>query len=520
VSVVLTLAACGGDNLVLPSAGEPSLIEVVSGNLQVDTVGRQLPLPLVVRVTDPEGREVEGVEVVFVAPAGSLAPDDTVPTGPDGTASVQYTLPTASGQQTIEVRAKPVVPTPSLTTTFTAVAEPENAVALVPGRGDKQQAEVQTTLAESLSVRAVDRFGNGVAGVEVTWSAADGTVSPESSVTEADGRATTQLTLGRTPGIDTTFAAVSGLEGSPVPFEATATAPPSPQLVLVTQPSSSAPAGEPFEQQPVLQLQTATGAPLQQSGIAVTVQIADGGGTVGGTIRVRSNDQGRVAFTNLSIRGEPGQRTLLFAAADFTPATSQPIQVTVGPPSLTRSSASVENGTAGAETTVSIHLEDEFGTVVEDAAGSLRVRVEGPNSGDAAIREAGNGDYVAVYTPTVTGTDRIVVQLNGDAIEDSPLESSVSPGAPAASRTTAVVTREGGFFYEITILVTARDAHGNLIGRGGERVQVQLEGAEGSREARDNGDGTYSDQFVILLANPSIVITLNGEPISGSPYRP
>ncbi len=518
--VLLGLSACGGDNLVLPRAGEPSLIEVVSGNDQVDTVGRALPAPLVVEVTDPEGRAVEGVEVVFLAPAGALAPNDTVYTGPDGRAAVQYTLPTVSGQQTIEVRAKPVVPSPSLTTTFSAVAQPEPAVTLLAASGTKHEAEVLTALPESLAVSAVDRFGNGVAGVEVTWSASGGVVSPEVVVTGADGRAATQRTLGARPGVYRTSAEVPNLEGSPILFEATGTAPPSPQLVLVTEPSSSVQAGQAFEQQPVLQLQTAVGAPLAQAGVAVTVQIAEGDGSLGGKTTVRSDAEGRVAYSDLSIRGGPGERTLLFAAADFTPATSQKIEVRVGPPSRTRSSASVGTGTAGEQTTVSIHLEDEFGSEVEGAVGTLRVRVEGANSTEASVREVGNGDYSASYIPTVAGDDRITIELNGSAIDGSPLVSTVAPGPAAASRTNAQVRREGSFFYEIIILVTVRDAHGNSVGRGGDRVQVQLEGAGGSRDARDNGDGTYSDQFIILMANPSIVITLNGEQISGSPYRP
>ncbi len=512
---LLALPACGGD-LVLPSAGEPSLIEVVDGNNQVDTVGRPLPVPLVVRVTDPEGRPVEAVEVVFVVPeGGALAPNDTVFTGPDGLAEVLYTLPTASGQQTIQASARPVVPTPSLTTTFSVTAEPEQAVTLMLLAGDSLEAEVQTALPESLAVRALDRFGNGVPGVSISWSASEGSVSPEVVITGADGRAAAQRTLGSRPGVYRTSAEAPGLEGSPVVFEATGNAPPSPQVVLVTEPSATVRAGVAFEQQPVLQLQDAMGAPLAQADVPVTVQIAEGGGSLGGSTTVRSNAEGRVIFTDLQINGRPGERTLLFAAVNFTPATSDEITVRVGPAAAGQSSASVDNGTAGEATRISIRLEDEFGTGVEGAADQIRVTVEGPNQGTVTVSDLGDGAYSASYTPIIAGTDRITVEVNGSALRESPLTSQVAPGPSNASTTTAFFARQAIFF--LVVDVTVRDAQGNLVRRGGDNVQVRFNGGP-PQALDDNGDGTYSKSFGAGLGSITAVVLLNGVPIAGSPF--
>ncbi|MBA3443753.1 MAG: hypothetical protein H0T58_02715 [Gemmatimonadales bacterium] len=521
VPLLLVLAACGGDELLLPSSGQAARIAAVGGNGQTGIVGQPLRDSLVVKVTDLEDRPVDNVEVTFVAPPGAtLTPNDTVVTGPDGQAAVHYTLATASGEQTIEARATPVVPSLSLITTFSASAEPEAAVQLVAAGGNLQVGEVLTVLPESLSVTAVDRFGNGVAGIEVIWEVADGQVTPDTVVTGPDGRAAVQRALGARPGIYRTSAAAAALEGSPVLFEATGVPLPSPQLVLVTQASSSVAAGVPFERQPELQLQDAVGAPLARANVAVTVQIAEGGGSLGGTTTVRSNAEGRVSFTDLAIRGRPGERTLLFAASEFTAATSDVIEVNPGPPSASQSSASVGNGTAGTATTVSIRLKDQFGTELEGAAEEITVSVEGANSGDITVRELGGGSYSATYTPTVTGADQITVEVNGTELPSSPFVSQVAPGPASAATTTAQITRAGAFFIEINILVTTRDGEGNLLRRGGELVQIGIEGVEGVREARDNGDGTYSDAFVIVLTNPSLVITLNGQEISGSPYRP
>ena len=522
LSVLLALGACGGDDLLLPSSGQPATITILDGNDQTGTVGQALPESLIVLVTDPEERPVPDVEVTFTAPEGAaLTPNDTVVTGADGRAAVYYTLATASGVQTVMASARPVVPSTSLTTTFSATAQPEAAVELLTVGGDEQEGETQVALPESLAVKVVDRFGNGVGGIEVVWSASDGAVSPETVASGADGRAATQRILGARPGIYRTSATVAGLQGSPVTFEATGIAPPSPQLVLVTEPSTSAAAGIPLERQPVLQLQDAVGAPLAQADVAVSVQISDGAGSLGGTTTVRSNAEGRVSFTNLSIRGGPGDRTLLFAAADFTPVTSGEIDVNPGPPAPGRSSASVPNGTAGADVTVTIRLEDEFGTEIEDAADAIRVRIEGPNAAaEVTVRDRGDGAYSGVYTPIIAGTDRVTVEVNGTPVGDSPFDSQVRPGPAAPSTTTADVLKVGAFFYQITVVVTTRDVHGNLRGQGGERVQIQVNGGGALRDAQDLGDGTYRDQFVTIAAGPTLVILLNGDAISGSPFTP
>jgi hypothetical protein len=512
---LLALQGCGGD-LLLPSSGEPSLIKILRGDLQRDTVGRPLPDSLVVEVLDPEGRQVEGVEVVFVAPAGStLAPNDTVFTGPDGRAAILYTLPTASGPQSIEARATPVTPTTSLTTTFNAVAEPEQATTLLKVAGDSLVAEVQTALPESLVVRAVDRFGNGVAGVNVSWSASEGSVSAEVVTTGADGRAAVQRTLGGRPGAYQTVAEAPELEGSPIVFEATGIAPPTPQLVLVTQPSENARAGLEFERQPVVQLQTPSGAPFAQADVAVTAQIVEGGGSLGGTTTQRSDADGRVRFTDLSIRGQPGTRTLLFAAPDFSPATSGEIDVGVGLPAAERTTASVGNGTAGQPTTVSIRLRDEFGTDVEQAADAIRVSIGGANSGTADVTDTGDGSYTATYTPRMVGTDEISIEVRGAAIPSSPLSSSVSPGPSSPARTTASFARNSLIFLSVGVVV--RDDQGNLVGRGGDDVRLQF-GDGPPIPLTDEGDGSYTGNFAAGFSTQIVTVYLNGVPIAGSPF--
>jgi hypothetical protein len=356
--------------------------------------------------------------------------------------------------------------------------------------------------------------------VEVSWEADGGSVSADLVATGADGRSAVQRILGDRPGSYGTSAAASGLDGSPVSFSATAVAAPSPALVLVTQPSSTASAGVPFAQQPEIQLQDPSGAPLNQADVRVTVGILNGAGSLSGGTSVRSDASGRVRFADLSIRGEPGTRTLIFAAEGFSPTTSTSIVVAPGPPSSGRSSATVPDGTAGAATSISIRLEDEFGTAVGGAAGSITVAVSGANAlGNLPVTDQGDGAYSASYTPTHTGTDVVDVLVSGSRVNASPFTSSVAPGPSSPATTTAAITRTGFIFTQIDIVVTVRDAQGNLVGRGGDLVEVQLNGSN-LGALTDNGDGTYSGSFGTFGPVDSVGITLNGQPIAGSPFHP
>jgi Bacterial Ig-like domain (group 1)/Filamin/ABP280 repeat len=515
------LQACSGDNLLLPSAGQPAKITVQSGDGQSATVGHALDQPIVVLVTDPENRPVEGIQVAFDPPAGAeITPNDTVVTGPDGTAAINYTLSTVSGDQSIIAKAKPVVATTTLSTTITATAKPGTAVQLTSASSRDQKAQVSTALPESLAVRVVDQFGNGVPDIEVAWDADGGEISAISVPTNSDGRSAVQRVMGDRPGSYPTTASVSGLDGSPVSFTATAVAAPSPALTLVTQPSSTASAGVAFDQQPELQLQDASGAPLAQADVRVTAGIGDGGGSLGGTTSVRSDGDGRVKFSDLSIRGRPGSRTLIFAAEGFSPVASNSIEVSAGPASADQSSASVPDGRAGSSTKISIRLEDEFGTRLEGAAGAVVVSVSGANSaGNLAATDEGDGSYSASYTPTHAGTDQIDVTVNGSRVDHSPFESKVVPGPASPATTTAEFTRSGFPFIRVDVVVTTRDAQGNLLGKGGDALAIQL-GPDNERDLIDNGDGTYSFSFLTFGSVGDVGITLNGEPIAGSPFNP
>jgi len=102
------------------------------------------------------------------------------------------------------------------------------------------------------------------------------------------------------------------------------------QLAIATQPSTFASPTVVFSQQPVIQLQDASGNNVSQAGVNITVAIATGGGTLGGTTTVATLANGIATFTNLSIAGIDGNRTLQFTSSPLTAVTSNAINVISG----------------------------------------------------------------------------------------------------------------------------------------------------------------------------------------------
>src|SRR4030095_12249211 len=111
-------------------------------------------------------------------------------------------------------------PTIPPTVTVAAVAATDNQIGVA-----------DTRLSQGLPVTVMSD-GVPKAGIEVAWETSDGTVIPTQSRTDSRGIATTSWTLGNAPGVMTVSAVVSGAQGSPVTFSATALPPP--PLVTVT----------------------------------------------------------------------------------------------------------------------------------------------------------------------------------------------------------------------------------------------------------------------------------------------
>src|SRR5439155_1727979 len=181
------------------------------------------------------------------------------------------------------------------------------------------------------------------------------------------------------------------------------------QLTLTTQPSSTAQGGVAFAQQPVVQLRDGDGNAVNQEGVTITAAIATGGGTLGGTLTAATNGGGTASFTNLSIIGTTGDRTLSFSATGLTPAVSGTITVGAGAATqltLTTQPSSTAPTRRASDLQPVVQLRDGDGNAVNQAGVTITAAIAtGGGTLGGTVTAATNGSGVASFTNlSISGT--------------------------------------------------------------------------------------------------------------------
>lgn len=177
-----------------PPPPTPSSISATAGTPQSTMVGTAFTVGLQARVTDGSGNGVAGIDVTFTAPgsgaSGTFGGAATVTTNALGyTNAPAFTANTIAGSYVVTASAG------ALTTNFNLTNIPGGPVAISAIAGTPQAAQVTTAFATALQAHVTDSNGNGVPGVNVTFTApgsgASGTFGGSTAVvTDASGVAT------------------------------------------------------------------------------------------------------------------------------------------------------------------------------------------------------------------------------------------------------------------------------------------------------------------------------------------
>lgn len=188
------------------TVGAPVTIVKVSGDAQTGTIGQSLGQALVVRVEDQFGNQVPGAGVTWLvlAGGGSTSPPSG-PTDGSGLATSQWTLGPVGGTHSVRAQV-----TDAISATFTASALVPGGSALLIQGGDAQWGRVATELQLPLTARLVDGGGQPIVGVSVTWTPSAGTTNGATSITDAQGVASTRWTLGTLVETATLVASATG----------------------------------------------------------------------------------------------------------------------------------------------------------------------------------------------------------------------------------------------------------------------------------------------------------------------
>jgi uncharacterized protein (TIGR03437 family) len=213
------------DTIAFPlkiTPGPPGTITLVQGNNQTGKPGAQLPLALVVQISDSFGNVLSDYGPVTWSVLSTGVPatlqSTSSATEATGSASTLVTLGSTVGVVIIKVTAGNASAEFTLTVASTAASIQQVS-------GNNQTAFVGAAFPAPLLVKVVDNLGNGVPGAPVTFTVASGSavVATPSTTTDPTGAASTAVTAGATPGnisivatsgaFTTTFTLVASLMG-------------------------------------------------------------------------------------------------------------------------------------------------------------------------------------------------------------------------------------------------------------------------------------------------------------------
>ncbi len=316
----LTATSQGISNVTFTATGvaaTPVSMVAVSQTTQSAPIGTNVSDPPSVVVRDDQGIPVPGVEVKFTVTTGGgsvVGSPDT--TNANGVATLtSWKLGGVVGPNSVTATATGL---PSVTFNATAAAgAPANVIAIA---GNNQTAVQGTQVATPPRVRVTDGSGNPVIGATVTFAVASGAGSATglSQLTNTSGEAAVgSWTLGNgAPNTLTATVTGSGIAGNPVTFTARSAT----RIVTTGVPTGSVTLGANFTIS--VQLRDAAGAAVPLEDIPLTIAIASGGGTLGGTTNRVTDASGAVSFTLLNVTGTAGDRTFTITGTGLLSATT------------------------------------------------------------------------------------------------------------------------------------------------------------------------------------------------------
>jgi hypothetical protein len=396
-----------GEFSATATAGAPARLTVLTQPSSTAVSGVVLSQQPVIQLLDAGGNESKqagvAVQVALGSGSGSLAGPTTATTDAGGRAFFTgLAIIGGNGTHTLRFSANGFA---SVTSAQIALSAANTVTTITADTPDPSQAGAQVTVQFTVTADA----GTPTGSVRVR----DG--GDECTGALSGGQGSCVITLSNT-GSRTLTAEYQGADGfgkSSDTESHTVEAPPTPDLVVARQPSSTAVVGVPFDQQPVVQLQDGNGGNLTTAGVAVSVAIVSGGGQLMGTTTRTTDASGRAEFTDLAVTGDPGSRTLGFSAPGYDGVNSSAIDVQAPPPASTTTTITGTDpspSTVGVAVTLRFQVTSAAGTptgsvtVTADAPGENctddSLEADGSGSCSITFTAAGDRALVAQYTPS------------------------------------------------------------------------------------------------------------------------
>ncbi|MDB4873861.1 MAG: hypothetical protein JWM41_307 [Gemmatimonadetes bacterium] len=206
-AALFAVAACSGDSAAStdPTATGTTSTGVTifaDTTLKTDSVVAGSAIPIRVHIVQ-NGVPIANVLVVWsVTSGGGSVPAASSVTDSTGVAAITWTVGDTLGANALTAS----IAGASIVVTATTIAGPVSTLVKVSADSDA----VVASASLALTVRTVDRFGNGVAGVTVNWASSGGSLTAASTVSGPNGNATANFTSDARPATYSVTAAVPG----------------------------------------------------------------------------------------------------------------------------------------------------------------------------------------------------------------------------------------------------------------------------------------------------------------------
>ncbi|HBB7654582.1 TPA: Ig-like domain-containing protein [Escherichia coli] len=452
-----------------------------------------------VRVTDAFGNTLAGQTVSVLADNGAtVAP--TVITGQDGTVEISVTSQTA-GISTVTA----TINSSSLSRNVTFVADVRTAqIADLVVIKDGSEADGAT--ANTLRARVTDAFGNALAGQTVSVMADNGATTAPTVITEPDGTVEISVTS-RTAGISTVTATInSSSQSQNVTFIADIR---TAQIASLEVTQDNSVADGTMANTLRVKITDAFGNTLGGQTVSV---LADNSATVAPTVTTQPD-----GTVEISVTSQTAGTSTVTASINNS---SQSQNVTFVPGDASQLTSTVEtnksNYTVGETITITVTLRDAFDNLVTGAASQLAadgvLTVAGTDPSETGSWVESGGVYTTTRMATIASTNQhanLQLQTWSDGVTSDRYD--IQSGSPAQA-TSTIATDKNAYTAgdTITVAVTLKDAHGNLV-EGGESLlsgdNVTVEGAVRSGGWSETA-GVYTATWSAQMAGDSHHATL------------
>ncbi|WP_244574108.1 inverse autotransporter adhesin IatC [Escherichia coli] len=451
------------------------------------------------RVTDAFGNTLAGQTVSVLAGNGATTAP-TVITEPDGTVEISVTSQTAGISA---VTATINNSTASQNVMFIADVRTAKIADLVVIKDDSA---ADGAMANMLRARVTDAFGNALAGQTVSVLAGNGATTAPTVTTQPDGTVEISVTS-QTAGTSAVTATINNSTASQnVMFIADVRTAQIADLV-VTRDNSVADGA--MANMLRARVTDAFGNALAGQTVSVT---AGNGATVAPTVITEPD-----GTVEISVTSQTAGTSTVTASINNS---SQSQNVTFVPGDASQLTSTVEtnksNYTVGETITITVTLRDAFDNLVTGAASQLAadgvLTVAGTDPSETGSWVESGGVYTTTRMATIASTNQhanLQLQTWSDGVTSDRYD--IQSGSPAQA-TSTIATDKNAYTAgdTITVAVTLKDAHGNLV-EGGESLlsgdNVTVEGAVRSGGWSETA-GVYTATWSAQMAGDSHHATL------------